>query len=383
MPSGCDRRWNLPGGWTREIGLPARGGEGFSWHPNWISPGQLLSMGLVADGTKRYEVAECSSRKSTPPRHCFCRPGLRGAHCRRSRRAGCMPHRGKELATVAETAVRHGYRGLISFGVAGGLASHLRAGDWVVASSVREAQTVRATDAVWSRKLLDSSTMPSMRRSSASTRRSPSRQKSGSCIGRPGPPWSTWNRTSSRASPPQHRLAFAAVRVVVDPAHRHGAAGRPLNMRPDGRPNVLGDVARYHGAAVAALAAGAHRRRCVRRPRRHEPRAAPARTAFRARRSRLSLRRRNNPPGPRFRALSRGRTGESSGLELAERALHLRDELRAQIGLQSFDAALAAVARFLDAAERRLRRRDRRSSSRRPCRTAARRRSCSRSAPNR
>src|SRR5580700_9753659 len=61
---------------------------------------------------------------------------------------------GSELATVAESAVRHGYRGMLSFGVAGGLASHLRAGDWVVASAVRESQTVHATDPVWSRKLL-------------------------------------------------------------------------------------------------------------------------------------------------------------------------------------------------------------------------------------
>src|ERR1700734_2179272 len=61
---------------------------------------------------------------------------------------------GKELEEIADTAVRQGYRGLISFGVAGGLASHLRAGDWVVASSIRESETVHATDPVWSRKLL-------------------------------------------------------------------------------------------------------------------------------------------------------------------------------------------------------------------------------------
>ena len=40
---------------------------------------------------------------------------------------------GNELEKVAVTAARQGYRGMISFGVAGGLASHLRAGDWVVA----------------------------------------------------------------------------------------------------------------------------------------------------------------------------------------------------------------------------------------------------------
>jgi Phosphorylase superfamily len=61
---------------------------------------------------------------------------------------------GSQLETLAESAVRQGYRGMISFGVAGGLASHLRAGDWVVASSIREQHLVRPTDAVWSRKLL-------------------------------------------------------------------------------------------------------------------------------------------------------------------------------------------------------------------------------------
>ncbi len=44
---------------------------------------------------------------------------------------------GSELEEVADSAVRQGYRAMISFGVAGGLASHLRAGDWVVASSIR------------------------------------------------------------------------------------------------------------------------------------------------------------------------------------------------------------------------------------------------------
>jgi adenosylhomocysteine nucleosidase len=61
----------------------------------------------------------------------------------------------RELAATAANAARHGYRGIISFGVAGGLANHLRAGDWVVASSVVEAQGPISTDAAWSRRLLD------------------------------------------------------------------------------------------------------------------------------------------------------------------------------------------------------------------------------------
>jgi len=61
----------------------------------------------------------------------------------------------RELAATVVSAARQGYRGIISFGVAGGLAAHLRTGDWVVASSVVEAQGPIPTDAGWSRRLLD------------------------------------------------------------------------------------------------------------------------------------------------------------------------------------------------------------------------------------
>ncbi len=155
---------------------------------------------------------------------------------------------GNELETVAETAVRRGYRGMISFGVAGGLAAHLRAGDWVVASAIREshgAHTNRSTDAVWSRRLL-------------------------SLIGRavhapivgvdtpvaePAKKRELHRATGAAAVDmeshlmarvaAEHNLAFAAVRVVVDPAHREVPSAALLNMRPDGRADtraVMRDV---------------------------------------------------------------------------------------------------------------------------------------------
>ena len=36
----------------------------------------------------------------------------------------------------------------------------------------------------------------------------------------------------------KHKLAFAALRVVVDPAHRAVPPAALIDMRPDGRPNV-------------------------------------------------------------------------------------------------------------------------------------------------
>jgi hypothetical protein len=65
--------------------------------------------------------------------------------CRDSRR---------DLPNVIASAVRQGYRGVISFGVAGGLASNLRTGDWVVASAVLDAHVPHATDAAWSSSLV-------------------------------------------------------------------------------------------------------------------------------------------------------------------------------------------------------------------------------------
>lgn len=61
----------------------------------------------------------------------------------------------RELPAAVEHAARHGYRGIISFGVAGGLVSGLCPGDWVVASAIVEPAATRATDTVWSRRLCD------------------------------------------------------------------------------------------------------------------------------------------------------------------------------------------------------------------------------------
>lgn len=61
----------------------------------------------------------------------------------------------QELSSAVKHAARRGCRGIISFGVAGGLVSGLCPGDWVVASVIVEQAGTRATDAAWSRKLCD------------------------------------------------------------------------------------------------------------------------------------------------------------------------------------------------------------------------------------
>jgi hopanoid-associated phosphorylase len=152
----------------------------------------------------------------------------------------------RELAAVTESAARLGYRGIISFGVAGGLAANLRAGDWVVASSVCESQTVRETDAVWSGKLLEMI---------AGARHAPIIGVDAP-VADPAVKRELHMQTGAAAVDMEshvvsrlaaaHRLAFAAVRVIVDPAHRAVPRAALAGMGLDGStdiPAILRDLA--------------------------------------------------------------------------------------------------------------------------------------------
>lgn len=147
---------------------------------------------------------------------------------------------GSELETVAETAARHGYRGIVSFGVAGGLASHLRPGDWVVASSIHDSGAIRPTDAVWSRKLLgliDGAVHAPIVGVDAPVPKPAQKRELHRTTGAAAVDMeSHWVARVAAA----HRLAFAAVRVIVDPAHREVPPAALLSMRPDGRADTLG-----------------------------------------------------------------------------------------------------------------------------------------------
>jgi adenosylhomocysteine nucleosidase len=144
----------------------------------------------------------------------------------------------RELAAVAENAVRQGYRGIISFGVAGGLASNLRTGDWVVASTVLESQNARATDAAWSNRLLNAIAgashapiigvdapvaEPTMKRELHRTTGAAAVDMESHVVARLAA---------------AHGLAFAAVRVIVDPAHRTVPPAALLGMAADGRADI-------------------------------------------------------------------------------------------------------------------------------------------------
>ena len=156
--------------------------------------------------------------------------------CRDSRR---------DLADVIESSVRRGYRGVISFGVAGGLTSNLRTGDWVVASAVLDSHSPLATDAAWSSSLV--ATIPGAIYApilgvdapvaEAALKRQ-LHKTTGACA------VDMESHVMGRLAA-AHGLAFAAARVIIDPAERNIPSAALLGLRSGGSTNawaVLRDV---------------------------------------------------------------------------------------------------------------------------------------------
>jgi adenosylhomocysteine nucleosidase len=171
----------------------------------------------------------------------------------------------RELAEAVATAARRGCRGVISFGVAGGLDPDLRAGDCVVASAIVEAQNSRGTDPAWSSRLVDA--IGPARHAPIVGVDSP--------IADPARKRELHMTTGAAAVDMEshvvarlaaaHALAFAALRVVVDPADRIIPRAALLGMGGNGhadgvavvrdlmaRPSQLAPLARI---AVEALIA--------------------------------------------------------------------------------------------------------------------------------
>ena len=125
-----------------------------------------------------------------------------------------------KLEAAVASASLYGYRGIISFGVAGGLAEGLRPGDWVVASAVAEAQGSRPTDAAWSKKLLNAIAGAhhapvigvDMPVSDPAKKRELRRLTGAAAV-------DMESHIVARLAA-ANGLAFTALRVIVDPAHR-------------------------------------------------------------------------------------------------------------------------------------------------------------------
>jgi len=145
---------------------------------------------------------------------------------------------GRDLAGAIGRAVTPTSRGLISFGVCGGLAPGLRPGSCVIASAVRSQNGRFATDVHWSQRLLEA--LPDAIH--------------GELVGVPGPLAEPQSKQALHAqtgalaadmeshvvaeAAAAHGLPLAAIRVVTDPAGRPLPRAALAAMRADGTVDI-------------------------------------------------------------------------------------------------------------------------------------------------
>lgn len=143
-----------------------------------------------------------------------------------------------EAGDLPRLAERHGCRSIISFGVAGGLLPELLPGECVVASTIVDYPTLRAADPTWSRKLLEA--IPDARHGPI--------VGVNSVVSDPTEKRELHEMTGAVAVDMEshlvarlaaaHGLAFAAVRVIIDPADRVVPPAAMLAMGPSGAADV-------------------------------------------------------------------------------------------------------------------------------------------------
>jgi hopanoid-associated phosphorylase len=141
---------------------------------------------------------------------------------------------GKDLAAKISCSITRDCRGLISFGVSGGLSPHLAPGTCIIGSSIVSSAGIHVTDPAWSRRLLDLCPNPVY----------------GALLGVPEPisnpevKRSLHRKTGAIAVDMESHivagvaaargLPMAAIRVVTDPADRAIPETAIAAMRADG-----------------------------------------------------------------------------------------------------------------------------------------------------
>jgi hopanoid-associated phosphorylase len=142
------------------------------------------------------------------------------------------------LRTALDEAIKRGCNGVISFGIAGGLAPDLAVGAWVVATGVIAARKRYPTDRDWSRRLLTA--LGGAVHADIAGVDAP--------VVQPDEKRLLHHATSSVAVDMEshvaaeaaevHGLPFAACRVILDPAHRALPPAALIDLRPRGTPDV-------------------------------------------------------------------------------------------------------------------------------------------------
>ncbi|HXZ22103.1 MAG TPA: phosphorylase [Pseudolabrys sp.] len=148
----------------------------------------------------------------------------------------CMQTPG--LGAALRSAIAQGASGIISFGIAGGLAPDLVAGDWVVASGVRGEKHTIPTDRAWSQGLMNA--LPCAVHADV--------VGWDSLVASPEEKFQLHEETGAAAVDMESHIAaavaaeyhipFAACRVIIDAAQRALPPAATLGLHLDGTPDV-------------------------------------------------------------------------------------------------------------------------------------------------
>ncbi len=143
------------------------------------------------------------------------------------------------LVASLEAAIERGAAGIISFGIAGGLAPDLVAGDCVVGSGVWIDGARHRVDARWARRLLDA--LPGavfaeiagadVPIATASDKRQLRRRTGAAAV-------DMELHIAARIAA-AHNIPFAICRTIIDAAHRDLPPAALVGLRDDGTPDVL------------------------------------------------------------------------------------------------------------------------------------------------
>jgi hopanoid-associated phosphorylase len=148
---------------------------------------------------------------------------------------------GSRPDTVADeiaAAIAKGCRGIVSFGIAGGLAADFKPGTCIVARSIVTSDRRYDSHLEWSSRLLQ--TIPgAIHADIAGVRAAVTSAAAKTALGRTtGAAAVDMESTLCVAAAVAHNLPFAAVRVVADPWHRALPPAALISLRADGTPDL-------------------------------------------------------------------------------------------------------------------------------------------------
>jgi hopanoid-associated phosphorylase len=162
---------------------------------------------------------------------------------------------GPGLISTLENGLAPGCRGIISFGIAGGLDPALTPGSLVVATAVNGPGERFATDEQWSqslrRTLPNALAAPLLGLDDAAA----DPAKKVQFFHETGAVAVDMESHTAASVAVQHGLPFVALRAIADPASRHVPTSAIAGLRPDGRTDVTGVLKSllHHPGDLAAL----------------------------------------------------------------------------------------------------------------------------------